>query len=352
MAHGQARHRKCGDVHKIRRKDTVPVQAALLREVVVARAEARKIDGHKAVLRAERVARGKRAVARENLIHAGRSLVVDVMLISNVEIIVAIDASGDDAGRAHHGAAASHHAWSHIGLRSVFLKKELRRRADVLRGNRVIGKREARIGCAGGLARRGHIVRVVDGDAAVLKIAGDFLRCGNGLGHRVGLRMPVAFIVEKEESLVVNDRAAQRGAEIVLYKKLGRTHRPESVGVHRPIAQKIVRGAVKGVASRPRDDIDLTAAGSPHFRGVTAGLHLEFLHRVRRRTEVHGVKCRIGVGRPVQQEIVCVWPVAADAHRRPLAGPPIKRIHVAGLRAVAHMRAGNREHQIDEHAAI
>ena len=47
----------------------------------------------------------------------------------------------------------------------------------------------------------------------------------------------------------------------------------------------------------------------------------------------------IGIGGAVQQEVVRVRPVAADRDGRALAGAPVESVHVAGLRAVAEVRA-------------
>ena len=98
--------------------------------------------------------------------------------------------------------------------------------------------------------------------------------------------------------------------------------------------------------------LTLAAASAAHLRGVAAGLYLEFLHRVGRGAQVQRVESGVGIGGAIEQKIVRVGPVAADAHRGTLSRPPVERIHVAGLRAVAHVRAGNGQHQVDQHAAV
>ncbi len=122
--------------------------------------------------------------------------------------------------------------------------------------------------------------------------------------------------------------------------------------VHRAVAQKFISGAVELISARARDDIDLAAAGAAHFRGVAARLHFEFLHGIGGGTEVQRVEGRIGVGCAVEKEIVGVGAVAADADGGALAGAPVEWIHVAGLRAVTNVRAGDGEDQIDEHSAV
>src|SRR5437660_230403 len=92
VAHGQARKGHRGDVYQVRRDNAVPGHAALLGKIVVAGAKAREVNGHESALGTERIPRRKRARGRENLVDAGRALVVDVMFVAHVEIIVAIDA--------------------------------------------------------------------------------------------------------------------------------------------------------------------------------------------------------------------------------------------------------------------
>ena len=53
-----------------------------------------------------------------------------------------------------------------------------------------------------------------------------------------------------------------------------------------------------------------------------------------------------------QQEVVRVGPVAADADGGALSWPPVQGIHIARLRAMADVRAGHGQHQVDQHAAI
>ena len=106
------------------------------------------------------------------------------------------------------------------------------------------------------------------------------------------------------------------------------------------------------VGAGPRDDVDLAAACASHFRRVASGLHLELLHGVRRRTQVQRVESRIGIGGSIQQEVICIGTIAANAHGRALPRAPVKRIHVSGLGAVARVCPGYHQHQVNEHAAV
>src|SRR5215472_1733595 len=186
----------------------------------MARAKTRQIDGHESALGAKRIACREGALARKEVVDSGGALIVDVVLVAHVEVIVTVHARADDARGAIHSSAATHRARCQIGLRDVFLEKELRGCADVLRRNHIVRKRLAGIAGARRLARSRQIARVVNDHTAVLKIAADLLRSWDGLSHRIGLRMPKAFIVEEEEGFVANERTAQGSTEIVLYEKL------------------------------------------------------------------------------------------------------------------------------------
>src|SRR5262249_42081504 len=145
-------------------------------------------------------------------------------------------------------------------------------------------------------------------------------------------------VICKEECLVTQDRATQRGPEIVSHQEF-RSHVIECVGVEGAISQELVCCSMKLVGSGPGDYVDLAAAGTTHFGGVAAGLDLELLNGVRGWAEVKGIEGRIGVGCAVKQEKVSVGPVASNTQSRTLSRPPIQGIHVARLGAVAHMGA-------------
>src|SRR5204863_8048031 len=101
------------------------------------------------------------------------------------------------------------------------------------------------------------------------------------------------------------------------------------------------------VGARAGHDIDLPAARPAHFRRIASGLYFEFLHRIWGGTKVERIECRVRIGGAIEQIIVCVWTVAANAYRRALPRPPIQRIHVASLRTMRLVRSGNSEHQVN-----
>ena len=51
--------------------------------------------------------------------------------------------------------------------------------------------------------------------------------------------------------------------------------------VQRAIAHEFISRAMELVRARAGDNVDLTPACASHFGGITAGLHFEFLDRIR-----------------------------------------------------------------------
>src|SRR6266478_4513622 len=97
--------------------------------------------------------------------------------------------------------------------------------------------------------------------------------------------MAKAFIVDEEKCPAVLDGPAKRCAKIILDQMII-AHRFEGVCVHEIVAQEFVSGAVELVRPTPSHDVDLSAAGTSHFCGITACLHFELLTCVRGRTQV------------------------------------------------------------------
>ena len=163
--------------------------------------------------------------------------------------------------------------------------------------------------------------------------------------------MAKALVVHKEKSLGVRDRPTKRGAEIVLHQVIV-AHGIERTGIERAIAQELVGGAMEFAGARAGHNVDLSAARATHLCGVASRLYFEFLHRIGRRAKVQGVERRVCIGGAIEQIVVRVGSVAANANRGALSGPPIQGVHVAGLGAVTLMRAGNSEHQVNQHSAV
>src|SRR6185369_3384865 len=115
---------------------------------------------------------------------------------------------------------------------------------------------------------------------------------------------------------------------------------------------ELVNGPVKLVRTSACDNVDLTTTRTTELRGVTSRLYFELLHSIGGWTEVKSVECRICVCGAVEQEVVCIRTIAADADCGTLAGTPVQWTHIACLCAVRFMCSWNGEHQIDQHAAV
>jgi len=103
-------------------------------------------------------------------------------------------------------------------------------------------------------------------------------------------------------------------------------HRGKRAGIHRAVAKKFVDSAVELAGAGVCDDIDLTAAGAAHVRGVAAGFNLKFANGVWRGTEILRVECGIGVGGTIEKEKIGVGAATSNDNRGTLAGPPVERI--------------------------
>src|SRR5689334_4514011 len=99
--HRQARKSDRSQIDNVRADDASPANGTVLREVVVNRAEARQVLRREAALTAKRITRKQTIAAAERLIEANRCLISYVMLVADVEIVVAVDAGADDSRRAH-----------------------------------------------------------------------------------------------------------------------------------------------------------------------------------------------------------------------------------------------------------
>ena len=119
--HREARGGDGGDVHHLRVDDASPPDDAVLREVVVERAEAGEVLRREAALAAERVAREQRVAAFECLVEAERALIGDVVRVACVHIVVTVHARADHGRRAHHRHTAPLHPHIHVGPGHVLL---------------------------------------------------------------------------------------------------------------------------------------------------------------------------------------------------------------------------------------
>ena len=108
-------------------------------------------------------------------------------------------------------------------------------------------------------------IRIVDGDTALTEVAQRFSLGGHCIRHGVRGDVPVAFVVKEEEGTLAVDRAAQRGAEVVLHQMVGDAHVAEGMGVECAITQELVDAAMELAGAGAGRNIDLTAACSAHL---------------------------------------------------------------------------------------
>ena len=276
--HRQSRNRNCGRIHAGRAKNLVPCNVALLGKVIVERTEARQqrtyaarrhFPGSKSGLGAERIAACDAVAVSEVLVNAGSALIVDLELVANIHVVIAVGARSDNPGQSHGCGATGHrHARHHIRLRNVLLQESLCRLVDTARVNN--------IGNAVELELSAPICRIVNINSTLAEV----LRRRHGIDHRLGHRMAEAFIVQEEKSPLVGKRASERCAEVVLHHVIV-AHGFERSSIQSSIAKKFVNRAVKLVCSAASHNVDLPATGSSHFRGIASRLDFEFLNCIR-----------------------------------------------------------------------
>src|ERR1700752_4089348 len=145
------------------------------------------------------------------------------MRVAYVEIVVAVHARAHDCRRTHHRHSATHHSHLEIGPGHILAQERLRLWIDQLLRYDVFPELIAnnlRVAWANGFRRIEIRIgmrteRVVDGGAAHVEIAIDLILGGHRGDHCLRSRMSQPFVVEKEETLIANDRPTQRAAEVV-----------------------------------------------------------------------------------------------------------------------------------------
>ena len=122
-----------------------------------------------------------------------------------------------------------------------------------------------------------------------------------------------------EECLVLNDRAADSGTELVLAegrRLLVELVRERVARVQRVVAEELPKRAVELVRARLGDHIDDASEDTSEFRLVVVRLNLELLNRIdNRRNDVH-VADVIGVVEPIQEVDVHAVPLTVDGRVR------------------------------------
>src|SRR5690606_9911440 len=108
-----------------------------------------------------------------------------------------------------------------------------------------------------------------------------------------------AFVVGHKEHAVLDHRSSSRKTKLVAAER-GTISTEPAVGLDLVVAQELVNRAVELVGSRLGGHDDLRG-GLAVLGRVDAGLNLELLDRVDRRTNDEGVEVRIGVLHAVQR---------------------------------------------------
>ncbi len=196
--------------------------------------------------------------------------------------------------------------------------------------------------------------RVVD-DAVDLR---EVARAHLGRRHRREVRLPLRdaqpLVVEEEERLVLDDRAAVGAAEHMLAE--GRLLASgavveEVVRVEPVVAQELERAAVVGVRSRLDLQVDDAAERVAEFGGVRARLHLELVERVDAREEHDRLQPRLVVVDAVEHVAVVARALSVGRERRRRAPRQAARaVDVRARNPADHARDGAR--QIDEVAPV
>jgi hypothetical protein len=129
-------------------------------------------------------------------------------------------------------------------------------------------------------------------------------------------------------------------------------HFIERPGIHEVVPHELINRAVQLGRPGPRNDIDLPTASPAHVRGVVGRLHLKFVHRIGRKADVLGVECGVGIGDTIDQKVIGVRSIPAEANRRRLSRPPVQRIHISRLCAMTDMCTGYCDGKIEENSPI
>ena len=83
------------------------------------RAKAGQVLRHETAFAAKRITHKQTVSSLERLIKTNRALIGDVMLVTHIEIVIAICAAADYLRNSHHRHAAAVHSQIHVGPRYV-----------------------------------------------------------------------------------------------------------------------------------------------------------------------------------------------------------------------------------------
>src|SRR5256885_6318671 len=137
------------------------------------------------------------------------------------------------------------------------------------------------------------------------------------------LGLAYAFVVAKEECLILMNRPSDRGAELIAAESRNGGWIEEIARVQGAVPDELVCVPVKLVCSSARNCIDHSAGGLPVFSGKVAGQNGELLHGVHAQiTAQHAAGPAVGVivdADAVEPVIVLRGPCTRDNTLRPKA---------------------------------
>src|SRR5208282_2812275 len=107
----------------------------------------------------------------------------------------------------------------------------------------------------------------------------------NGENLRLARRLARSFVVQKKESLVLDDRAAHRTTELILMERCLRTLVKEVTSIQSRVSSGVEHRPVELVAAGLGDDINDRTIIATVFRGEVQRLNLYLLNCIQRRKD-------------------------------------------------------------------
>src|ERR1044072_3777262 len=121
--HREARDCNGADIDNSRTDDVGPGYAAVLCQVVMPSAKARKVLRHESFFAAERITGGNTVTAFKYLVDAKSGLIRIVPFVSDIGVVIAIDAGAHNRRCSHNRHTATVHAHIQIRPRRVLTEK-------------------------------------------------------------------------------------------------------------------------------------------------------------------------------------------------------------------------------------
>src|SRR5439155_6355328 len=153
---------------------------------------------------------------------------------------------------------------------------------------------------------------------------GNILRSRHAGGAAFCAFLPHAFIVHEEKSLVLEDRSAERAAELIIAKRILRLALfvEEISCVESVVTEKIKAGAVKAVGAALGNDVDHAASTAAVF-GFGIREHAQLGNRFEREDR----RRRTEYARLIDCRVVAVAVVHVCAVEQEVIGAPPGAVH-------------------------